>query len=269
MRRDEMATMGFPRPGKALIWVMGVLLAIWIIFAVGVNYAGVDTAAFLLFTGNTPAILQGQVWRLVTAGLMHFPQGSGGAYHILYALLGLYFLAPTLEARWGARRMILFLIASSVMGFSAQFLAEALLPASLADAVGQPYWFGSMGAVEAIAVAWALSNRGQTVRLFFVLPVTATGLLIFIVGMSVVLLLAGGKPHEGLITPFGGMLAGYLFGAGNPTPARRLLLRVRYLWISRRAARYRRTSNPRLRVIEGGEAREARKKPPTDKRFLN
>jgi hypothetical protein len=164
--------------------------------------------------------------------------------------------------------MILFLIASSLMGFTAQLAAEVLLPGSLAASVGQQYWFGSMGAVEAIAVAWALSNRGQTVRLFFVLPVTATGLLIFVVGMSVLLLLAGGKPHEGVITPFGGMLAGYLFGAGNPTPARRLLLKARYLWIARRAARMR-SSQPRLRVIEGGETPQARRKPPTDKRFLN
>jgi hypothetical protein len=46
-------------------------------------------------------------------------------------------------------------------------------------------------------------------------------------------------------------------------------LRARYLWIARRAARYRRSSGPKLRVIEGGEGREARRKPPSDKRFLN
>src|SRR5258708_17376341 len=58
------------------------------------------------------------------------------------------------------------------------------------------YWFGSFGAIESIAVACALSNRGQTVRLFFVLPVTATGLLIFVIGVSVLLVLAGDKRSE-------------------------------------------------------------------------
>src|SRR6185503_5034338 len=156
-----------------------------------INYGGLDERAFLLFTGNTKAILRGEVWRLFTAGLMHQPAGPGAVNHILFALLGLYFLAPTLEARWGTRRTILFLLASSVMGFSAQFAAEALLPSSIAAKIGQPYWFGSMGALEAIAIAWALSNRGQTVRLFFVLPVTATGLLIFVIGMSVLMVLLG------------------------------------------------------------------------------
>jgi membrane associated rhomboid family serine protease len=200
---------------------------------------------------------------------MHQPTGPGALNHILFALLGLYFLAPTLEARWGAKRTLLFLLGSSVMGFSAQLAAEALLPRGMARVLGQDYWFGSMGALEAIAVAWALSNRGQTVRLFFVLPVTATGLLLFVIGFSVLMVLFGDKPREGLVTPFGGMLAGYLFGAGSPTPARRLWLQLRYRWIARRAARYQGKAASHLRVIDGGETTESRRRPPTDKRFLN
>ena len=116
-------------------------------------------------------------------------------------------------------------------------------------------------------MAWALSNRGQTVRLFFVLPVTSTGLLIFIVGMSVLYVIGNASLHEGVITPFGGMLAGYLFGAGNPTPARRWLLKARYFFMARRASKIR-GKQPKLRIIEGGESQLGRK-PPTDKRFLN
>jgi membrane associated rhomboid family serine protease len=266
--RDEMVMMGLPRPGKALLGVMGVLLSIWIVLAVGINYAGLSPDIFHLFTGNTSDILHGEVWRLFTAALVHLPAGRGAVNHIVYAILGLYFLGASLEARWGSRRMLLFLMGSAVCGFLLQMMAELLLPRSIAIPLGQPYWFGSMGVVEAIAVAWALSNRHQTVRLMFVLPVTGTGLLFFVIGVSILMVFAGEKPHEGLVTPFGGMLAGYLFGSGNPTPARRALLKLRYAWIARRAAKYR-SSQPRLRVIEGGEAPKARRKPPSDKRFLN
>ena len=263
--RDEMVSMGLPRPGKALLWVMGVLVSIWVMFAVGINYGGLDKEAFFLFCGNTQAILRGEVWRLFTAGLMHFPQGGAGVSHIVNVLLGLYFLAPTMEARWGSRRMILFLIGCLLTGFLAQMTAEVLLGRT----IGQPYWYGSIGAIEGIAVAWALSHRGQTVRLFFVLPVTSTGLLVFVIGFSVFLVLANGQMHEGLITPFGGMLGGYLFGAGTPSPARRLLLKVRYFFISRRASRAR-GHQPKLRIIEGGDAPPpVGRRPPTDKRFLN
>ncbi len=38
--RDEMVTMGLPRPGKALLAVMGVMLSVCIMFAVAINYGG-------------------------------------------------------------------------------------------------------------------------------------------------------------------------------------------------------------------------------------
>jgi membrane associated rhomboid family serine protease len=269
-----MAMMGLPRPGKTLLWVMGLLLSIWIMFAVGINWAHLGGSAFGLFVGNTAAILHGEVWRLFTAGLMHEPIGPGAVPHILYALLGLYFLGATLESKWGSRRMLLFLIASTLFGFIAQMLFELIVPrrmglSELAGAsMGGSSWYGSMGAVEAVAVAWALSYRNQTVRFMFVLPMTGTGLLFAVIGVSLLYLFAGQIPHEGMVTPFAGMLAGYLFGAGNPTPARRLILKLRYFWIARRAAKFK-GAQPRLRVIEGGDTPHSRRKPPSDKRFLN
>jgi membrane associated rhomboid family serine protease len=267
--REEMVSMGLPRPGKALLWVMGVLVAIWVMFAVGVNYGGLDKEAFFLFAGNTQAILHGEVWRLFTAGLMHFPSGSAGVSHILNVLLGLYFLAPTMEQRWGGKRMLLFLFGCLMTGFLAQMFVEAVMPRAVAASLGQTYWYGAIAAVEGTAVAWALSHRGQTVRLFFVLPVTSTGLLVFVIGFSVFLVLANGQMHEGLITPFGGMLGGYLFGAGTPSPARRLLLKIRYFFMSRRASKVR-GRQPKLRIVEGGnDSPPVGRRPPTDKRFLN
>jgi membrane associated rhomboid family serine protease len=271
--REEMAMMGLPRPGKALLWVMGVLLSIWIFFAIGINWLHFGGSAFSLLVGNTDAILQGEVWRFFTAGLVHLPAGERAVSHILYSLLGLYFLGPSLEARWGSKRMLLFLIGSTVFGFTLQFLFQVIVPGPIgifgqAGALMERSWFGSMGAVEAVAVAWALSHRNETVRFMFLLPMTGTGLLFAVIGISLLYLFAGHVPSEGLITPFAGMLAGYLFGAGNPTPARRLVLKIRYFWIARRAAKYR-GSQPRLRVIEGGDAPRSRRKPPSDKRFLN
>ena len=266
--RDETVSVGLPRPGKALLSVMGVLVSIWIMFAVGINYGGLDKEAFFFFAGNTQAILHGEVWRLFTAGLMHFPSGGAGVSHILNVLLGLYFLGPSMEARWGPRRTIFFLYACLLTGFGLQMTVEALMPRSIAGALGQTYWYGSIAAVEGLAVAWALSHRGQVVRLFFVLPVTSTGLLVFVIGLSLFYVLANGQMHEGLITPFGGMLGGYLFGAGNPTPARRLWLKLRYFFIARRAQKFR-GKQPKLRIIEGGDSPPLGRRPPTDKRFLN
>jgi membrane associated rhomboid family serine protease len=268
MRDDNVSMGGLPRPGKALLSVMGALVSIWVMFAVGTNYGGLDKEAFYVFAGNTQAILSGEVWRLFTAGLMHFPSGGAGVSHIVNVLLGLYFLGPSMESKWGSKRTVVFLFACLMTGFLSQMFVEAVMPRSIAASLGQRYWYGSLAAVEGIAVAWALSHRGQTVRLFFVLPVTSTGLLVFIIGFSVFLVLAQGQMHEGLITPFGGMLGGYLFGSGTPSPARRLVLKVRYFFIAQRAAKSR-GKQPKLRIIDGGDSPPLGRRPPTDKRFLN
>lgn len=252
MRDAPQLTFQLPRPGRVLKAVMLGLLSIWVMLAVAINYGGMPFEAFLALTGNTEAILRGEVWRLFTAPLVHLPSGPGAVSHIGFALLGFYFLAPILEARWGGRRTIFFLAGSALIGFVTQLVGELVFPR-----LGQSHWFGSYGVIEAIAVAWALSNRGQQVRLFFILPVSARGLLFFVIGMSILRVIGAAHPYEGLITPFGGMLAGWLLGGGSPSPLRKLWLKLRYASMQRRAARYQsarkaRTSRAGLRIIEGG-----------------
>jgi membrane associated rhomboid family serine protease len=250
--------LGIQRPGTAVTAVMVALGAIWLMFAVAVNWAGANEELFLLFCGNTERILHGEVWRLFTAPLMHVP--SGTVSHILFAILGLLFLAPALETQWGTGRMLRFLMLSAVIAYGFQMVCEIVLPASLAQRLVPEHWFGSFPALEAVAIAWALSFRGQTVRLWFVLPVSSRGMVFFIIAMSLLRVVAAAPGPEGLLSPFGGMLAGWLLGAGTPSPLRRVYLKLRLAQLDREAARgaeaarARRQSSP-LRVIEGGRGR--------------
>jgi len=60
---------------------------------------------------------------------------------------------------------------------------------------------------------------------------------------------------EGLISPFGGLAAGWLLGAGTPSPLRRVYLKYRYNQLQREAerdARARRAKQSKFSVIEGG-----------------
>lgn len=251
-----------PRPGKALMGVMVAVLAIWVLFAMGLNWGGASEAVIQPFLGSTSAVLHGQLWRLLTAPLIHAPNDPG---HVMVTLFGLYFLGTTLEDRWGPRKMLLFLFGSAVFAFSLQVILGALLPQ-----LASPVWYGGLGMVEAVAVAWALNNRHATVRLFFILPVSGTMLLVFIFAMSVFNVIARRAPAEGLITPFGGMLAGYLFG--DASPLRRTWLKLRLKRLQAETAAYgaasaqRRRAGPPLRVIQGGSDGD---KPPKDKRYLN
>jgi membrane associated rhomboid family serine protease len=260
MRQPETVSFSFPKPGKALIGTMVAVSCIWVALAVSGNWANVAGADTLVepLLGDTDKVFGGQIWRLITAPLIHDPTRPG---HLVTTLLGLYFLGTPLEDRWGAKKTLIFLIGSGAFAFLLQAIVSAIAPSM------GPRWFGGLGMVEAVAVAWALTARGQTVRLFFVLPVTPMMLVGFIFIMSVLSLLARSATPEGLITPFGGMLAGYLFGDGSPL--RRFFLQMKLKKIQAETAALRgsarsRAGAPPLRIIHGGQ-----KDPPKDKRYLN
>jgi membrane associated rhomboid family serine protease len=258
-----------PRPGKVLTVALLVVLGVWLAFATGINWGGADPALFELLCGNTKAIVHGEVWRLVTAPMMHAP----GTYsHVMLALVGLYFLSPSLEQSWGSARFARFLCVSALIGYGLQMLVELALPSSLGQRLVGEYWFGLGPVLEAIAIAWALSFRGRTVYLLMVLPVSSGMLVLFVLAVSVLALVAGELGPSGLIAPFGGMFAGWLLGGGTPPPWRRYWLKLtlkRHERELRRLDQARRSRVERsgLRVLEGGRAgREAEdsEPPPSD-----
>ncbi len=262
---------GLQMPGKALKGVLLALLAVNVAFAVAINYGGASAELFYALCGNTEKILQGQVWRLVTAPWMHEPRGT--VSHLLFALLGLFFLTPQLESQWGSKRTLRFLFFSGLIAYGIQGLLELALPSSLSARLVPGYWYGAAPVIEAVAVAWALSFRGQTVRLFFVLPVTSNMLLGFVFAMSVLRVLWLSDAPEGLLSPFGGMFAGWLLGGGTPSPMRRLWLRFRLRQLDAQvvretADRKKRVAKSSFRVIEGGRDKDEDDKGP-DGRWLN
>jgi membrane associated rhomboid family serine protease len=245
---------GLPRPGKALWGVLATLFTVWLAFAIGLNWGGVSEEVFLLFAGSTERILEGQVWRLFTAPLLHLPRVGS----ILLLLIGFYFLTPTLEQHWGGPRLIRFLVLSAVVAYALQMLVGLALPRALSEKLVGEYWFSAIPVLEAVSIAWALTFRGQTVRLFFVLPVSSRGLILFVVGVSLLYLVTLEQMQCGLIAPFGGMLSGWLFGGGTPSPARRLWLRLRLAKLEQESgktarARKQRVARSGFRVIDGGK----------------
>ncbi len=261
-----------PRPGKVLRVVLIALLVIWITFAVGLNWAGASRSVFDSLCGSTPRILQGEVWRLFTAPLMHEPSGTIG--HIFSSLLGLYFLSPSLESRWGSQRFGVFLLLSAVTAYGVQMAFELILPASVATRlVPNEYWYGALPIAEAVSIAWALSFRGRTLQLLFV-PITSNQLIVLVVVFNVMFVLAGSASPSGLIAPFGGMLAGWAFGGGTPSPARKLWLKLRLAQLDVEArnearARRQRVDKAGFRVISGGRDDDDETRDPPDKRTLN
>lgn len=250
--------------------VLITLFLVWVTFALALNWGGASGQLFSLFVGNAEGILGGQVWRLVTPLVMHMPAQT--ISHIFTVLLGLYFLGHSLEESWGSRRFLGFLLLTGVLAYAVQFVAALVLPPFFRDRLVPEEWFGAMPVVDAVAIAWALSFKGRTVLLFFVLPVSSRGLLLLVIGMNVLMVIAGAGNFAGHVALFAGMGAGWLFGGGTPSPARRWWLKVRMKQLAGEQTKLKqdrkgRVQRSSLRVIEGGRAKEDSS--PDDKTWLN
>lgn len=247
------------RPGPALTGALVAIVGAWLLFSIGTNWAtgsvqGLAEDLFDLLVGGTDHVLHGELWRLVTSSLLHHPASLS---HILFAALGLYFLGGSLEREWGGRAFIGFLVMAGLTANGVQVLVDLLAPDWLTAKLIPPVWYDSYAIVDAIAIAWALNFRGQQLRLFFLIPVSSQALVYVVIGGSLLYVIIRAEPPSGLIAPFGGMLAGWLFGT-NPTPLRRWWLKRRLRRHEDELARLRRerhrkvAARSHLRVIDGG-----------------
>lgn len=249
--------LALPHPSKSMVVVLVGLLSIWIIFTAGINWGGASEAAFDALAGNTVAIAQGQLWRLFTAPLLHRHDANGGVQHIAFALMGIYFLGTALEQAWGSARVMRFLAVSAVTSYLLQWLIALILPMGLGARFVPAQWYGTTPVIAALSIAFALSLRNQKILLFFVLPVGSRALILATVGIGLMLLIADALGPSGHVAPFAGMLMGWVFGGGTPSPARKLWLRFR---MGRLDAEVRRSAgrsqsrgrSHRFEVISGG-----------------
>jgi hypothetical protein len=146
------------------------------------------------------------------------------------------------------------------------------------------YVYGPWAAITAIAVAWSREFADTTVNLFFFIPVRGKTFFWITLGFCVLDLIYPVGMPEGVIAPFGGVVAGLVFG-GTPSLARTAWLHLRLALLRRQHSGLRvsdvmaggrpeprrpRSGGPPLRVVPGGLDEVLKKRqPPKDKRYLN
>jgi membrane associated rhomboid family serine protease len=278
---QQSMSLAFPKPGRALKLLLVVIFVLGIFNALLATWVPHGDRVFAVLQCDFERVRSGQLWRLLTSGLLTSPNEYG---HLIFTLIGLYFLAPDLERRWGDARFLRFFAYAVLAGNLAVLLVGLGVPAgggpSLARFAPQEV-FGASAAVSAIAVAWSHDNASRTVQLFFVVPVRGAWLLWITLAVCVLDLIYPTALPEGVVAPFGGVAVGLLFG-GTPSRARAVWLRLKLVVLRRRARslsaadvlstqpRRPRPGSPPLRVLPGGIEEQLKKRnPPKDKRFLN
>jgi membrane associated rhomboid family serine protease len=271
-------TFAFPRPGRALWGVMIAMAAIGITTAFLATW-GSGAESIFHFTAYVPSQVFAQPWRLLTSGLLTSPASWS---HLFFALLGIYFLGAPLERRWGGARFVRFLALAVIFGNLTTLAVDRAIPDGAPERFHPAFVFGPAAAITAIAIAWAREYADSTVQLFMVLPMRGRTLFWLTIGFCVLDLIYPAGMPEGVVAPFGGLIAGLLFG-GSPSLVRTAWLHLRLAFIRRQSTSLRvddilaqkpprrpRPGAPPLRVVPGGLDEVLKKRtPPKDKRYLN
>lgn len=146
---------------------------------------------------NSPGILQGQVWRLLTYAFLH-----GGILHILFNMLFLWWFGHEMEELYGPREFLTFYLMSALLGGVAYFL-WAWARGSLVPCIG------ASGAVTAVMVLYAFHYPRRIIYIWF-LPLPVWLFVLFQVGQDALTFVSNQPTRTAVVVH----LAGAAFGLG-------------------------------------------------------
>lgn len=237
------------KPTPMVLRIIVVNVVLWLLFGILVNMAGLPGAAdlygALMLVPNDAQTIVGAIsgvevtfwpWQIATYAWLHDLLSPS---HVLFNMLGLFFLGPTLERRWGGRAFLSFYLWSSVIAAVVSLILAWLVPSVFSFPV-----VGASGGTMAVLAAFSLVMPEATLLLFFILPVQAKWILWMAVIMDTMAFVSGSA--IAWHTHMGGVLAAWLLITGNWRP-RLALDRMRL-----KALKARRKPGPKLTVIPGG-----------------
>ncbi len=152
---------------------------------------------FSVFPDSFASVLQ--VWRLITYQFLH-----GGIMHILFNMLGLYFLGPTLERHWGSKKFLIFYLSCGVAGglFYTLLVALKFLESGL--------MVGASGAILGMLAACAILFP-QFVVFIIVFPVPIRVAAVGLTIMYFYFVITRGANAGGHAAHLAGMAAGAIY----------------------------------------------------------
>lgn len=201
--------LGRHAPEGIILWMVGLSGALHLLV-----FARPDAAHLLRL--DPAAVLQGEVWRVVT--FLFAPTGPVSGTGLLWVALGLWFLhtmGSALEAQWGSFRFDLFVLLGALgtlaVGFAVgpvtgRYVAEALLLAFAAEfpeyevlLLVLPVKVKYLGLLSAVLMIWALVGGDLATRA--AVAVAAADFLLFCGGTLRSRLRGAGGPRRRKAAP--------------------------------------------------------------------
>jgi membrane associated rhomboid family serine protease len=174
---DESAPEGWGRSVRSStrwLWggsIVSTLIAVNVaIFAAGMLFPPLGESLYEFGAMQAAAVLQGQVWRLLTAQYLH-----ADLMHVFFNMLGLYFFGRVLESRWSPRG---FFILYTLAGLVGNLLYTFLLGMVLRGYANIPA-VGASGCVFGLLGMVATLHPGMMIIIYFVPMRVRTAALLF------------------------------------------------------------------------------------------
>jgi membrane associated rhomboid family serine protease len=181
------------------------LLIINVLVFIALNFIPREWAELMPF--YSPATGYFRPFQIITYMFTHFT-----VPHILFNMLSLFFLGPTVEMALGPKRFLGLYLISGLAGLAAHFLVWYF--PYLTGAVSMPPVFsvlGASGAVFGVTIAFAtLFPDRELMLLFPPIPIKAWVMAIVLVGIGLYSGLTGAQDNIAHFAHLGGALAGFI-----------------------------------------------------------
>ena len=190
---------GFTPPTPVALWIMGACLAAFVGQAIAGDFRSFD-GGLTRWGGLTFDHYRAftQPWRWITYQYLH-----GGALHIFFNLIFIYFLVPPLERVWGGRATFLFYTAG---GIAAGVLFGIMVPFLPPGQI----LIGASGSIFAALGAMALMYPEMQILLFFIIPISIRLLALLLGLLWFLVVISTGEPSSAA------HLGGLAFGFAAP-----------------------------------------------------
>ena len=159
-----------------------------------------------------------EVWRLITYQFLH-----EGFLHILFNLLGLFFLGPTLERHWGGNRFLRFYLMCGTAGGLLYILLSSVHLLSMGTLIG------ASGAILGLLAACAILFP-HFVVFIIIFPVPIRIAAIIFIAMYIFNIVARGANAGGDAAHFAGMITGAVYVFSQPALEQMRLRRKSGAW---------------------------------------
>jgi membrane associated rhomboid family serine protease len=193
---------GFSPVTPAVKWLLIINIGVFLLMAFSPAFTTSMVQWFAVDASSLTSAIQ--LWRLISYQFLH---GSVG--HILFNMLGVFFLGPTLERNWGGRKFITFYLGCGAAGGLFYLFLVGI------GFLGGGTMVGASGAVLGMLAACAiLFPHFVVILILFPLPIRRAAIILTI--MYLILVVSRSENAGGEAAHLGGMAAGAIYVMWQP-----------------------------------------------------